>query len=256
MLDSGIKLGFGTFSSNDDCIVFRPDALDYHFKSIENNKFDVVGSPLRNYTPEEVDKQLKTIFNYSELENELLQRYGYAFWQNLFFGKTKDALNTDLRMNVETLPAGQHISFLGKSFQYHIGIDVFVGFSWQLRKMGLRFNYIKQGHTTPHDVYRYIIMEELFNGNYAWTHLGNMSSLTGYLRQGWQEIIPTQSISEEYQRKLAWWEIMMECYPLEKDIPQYVKVQKEVLEKIENKLALNREEINKLKFVYKKLLGI
>ena len=242
---------------NDDCIIFRPYALDYHFSQIEKNKFDAVGSPLRNYTPVEVDKELQTIFSYSELENEFLQRYGYAFWQNLFFGKTSDALKTDLDMDVKTFKQGEFLPQLKTSFATDTGVDVFVSFSWQLRRMGLRFDYIKQGHTTPQDVYRYIIMEEIFSGNYSWVHIGNMSTLTVYLRQGWENRQASQSETEEYQRKFAWWEIMMERYPnIEKDIPSYVKVQKEVLSKIKSNLSLKQQEVDKLKFVYRRLLGI
>ncbi|MCK9371068.1 hypothetical protein M0R04_14245 [Candidatus Dojkabacteria bacterium] len=227
----------------DDGFIYTPGIISEIFKGIENNEYDLAGSPRRSCTDGIWDRA-KELFN---LNYEGVGDKGPNFWPNFFFCKREDLLKTNQNFGSLGIAPGEYYEPLDYTFTEQQAGDTFVDTSLQLRKMGLRIKEIPQHKASPTE------MEDRGNRTGNWIsgkppyiHGGSLSS--GYSWNGF--LLGRQPIVDKHETetRVAWWRIASE-------VEGFDEFKKIYLEGIKNLTAQLDDRLIETKYkIYKELL--
>lgn len=153
----------------DDCLIFKPNALGQHFTNIERGGYDLVGSHRMSAT----DNIIQATINHFRMnENEPF------FWPNLLFTKRENLLKTDQNFNPKHWNPGEYIKEIDWRVDTTPGNDTFVWASIQLLAMNLKYYLVEQNHAQVEDLYFYQHKIRAWeSGKAAWVHIGSLSSV-------------------------------------------------------------------------------
>lgn len=155
-----------------DGIIFKKGVVDYYFKLLESDQYDIIGSPRMSCTPLVAEiAQKRFNLNY-EGEGDK----GPHFWPNFFFVKKSTLLKTDLNfMNKAWFP-GEVLE--GQQVTEECSSDTMGWMSLQLREIvpANRILEVPQYHTAPWDMVDYQNKRGIFDGVAPWIHIGSISS--------------------------------------------------------------------------------
>lgn len=171
----------------DDAVVLKKEVIEGYFKDLEEDRFDVLGSP-RISSSMELAEAAKNKFN---LDYTGLGDKGPAFWPCFFFAKRSILLKTDLHFWPKGWKKGEYIKELDYTVEPE---DVCGDVNWwvsiQLRHLGARIKEIPQYHLPAYDLIEYE------RGHWPWgaldipyIHIGSLSA----------EIKEPKSEIEEYE---------------------------------------------------------
>ncbi len=242
----------------DDCFVTKKHGLVPYFDDIETGYYDIIGTPLRNYTPQSFHDQLKKAFGGKDADWGYypFQHIGYSLWQNMVFGKTQDMLDTGAKFDQLSYGGDSFIDFLGFNTMDSVGLDIFVPEVLKLRMMGKKFGYNDQGFLSRDDLQDYLNQRGVFTGSNAWLHLGTMSNFYGELLrldEIKKDTDPTTKL--ETARRVAWYLLFTSWYPeVEKAIPAWGKQVNDYLKQLYLVLQFDKRDFGKRLQIYSELL--
>jgi len=211
----------------DDCFLLQKGAMAPYFDLIESGYYDIIGSPLRNYTTQSLQDQL--IDQYAGDDKGWgfypFLHAGYSYWQNMVFGKTQDMLDTGAKFEYGGYGPEKKVDYLDEPFTESVSIDIFVPEILMHRKAGKKMGYNDQVHLTRDDLQDYLNRRGGFTGNAPWVHLGGFSNWYGDIIQHViQEKTTNPGIITEYERRVAWYVLFTFWYPqVEKALPKWTK---------------------------------
>lgn len=231
----------------EDAYVYRPGEVDRVFKLIEDDIFDVVGTPMYCYSGV-LNEFMDTLTGGKE---KWLNHLGYAFWQNFFFTSMSTIRQTDMRVNLQTWFKEQYIPFMKTKMPSDVSLDIMASVSFQLRLLKKRIKYVSQTLSLNDDCWYPLDV------NY-WQHVNSLSGIFSFIEKtDWDET-RTDTFKYEMERRVAWWQFALTIFPTE-DIENvkelYIKYGG-TLQKIIAKYHLNLANIDKRFLIIKGLFNI
>lgn len=244
----------------DDFYILTPGNVNRLFQKVENNECDAVVS-LRASCGPELHKKLVEKFSLTGQES-----YEPNFWPCLYFSNKKHLLKTDRWFDSYNFKAGEPVEELDNwvpdTFQSG---DTFVWTTIQLRNKKLRFHFEQQHRLTTDD----LLHPDRAIG-FPWVHFGSTSSINGTLldkegrcicvRNSFKSnlpSIPDDHLREDYERRLALWELCSNLFPIPKEDPAFYfnEVYHESINKLITGCRLRRRSIDKFKTIYARILA-
>lgn len=237
----------------DDCFVFKGDAIDRGFRGLEKDEYDLAGSPRMSCSPEiaEVAAQRWSL-DYSGLGDK-----GPNFWPNCLFVRRSVLEATDLNFSNHCYKAGEYVPHLDYTFNEDVAGDTLVHMSLQIRNLGVRIKEIPQYHGHPDDYANYQESKGLWDGICPWTHSGSSSDVQKHFYEKGIPAVNSEMEKMEIERRYAWWLLAHEMFVHEipeGEVSKYVKDCKQYVQEIIMKLNLSNMRIKTLVEGYKTLL--
>jgi hypothetical protein len=236
----------------DDGFIYTPGIVDNIFKGIEQDEYDLAGSPRKSCSQEIWDRS-KEVYN---LNYEGYGDKGPNFWPNFFFCKREDLLETDQNFGSIGFEPGEWCKELSYTFKEKQAGDTFVWTSMQLRAMGLRIREIPQHKASPYEVRD----RDERTGNWLegrkppYLHAGSLSS--GYSWNGF--ILGRQPVGDEINQmheietRVAFWKL---CSDIE-GFDEFKAMYKDGIEKLILNGKLDEALIRVKYNIYKELMGL
>lgn len=230
----------------DDGFIYTSGVISEIFKGIENNEYDIAGSPRRS-CGQEIWDRAKELFN---LNYEGEGDRGPNLWPNFLFCRRSDLLKTDLNFGSVAFKPGDYYEVLDYTFKEEDAGDTFVNTSLQLRKMGLRIKEIPQHKASPNEIpERANKTGNWIKGKPPYIHAGSLSS--GYSWNGF--LLGRQPIVEknDIETRVAFWRLALD---LVEGFDEFKEIYKEGIEKLT--AQLNEAQINAKYNTYRELLNL
>ena len=205
----------------DDGFIYKKGAVDEQFKKLEDDTYDIIGSPRVS-----IDMNIHK----AQMEKYGLKEEGYDyggnFWPNFFWAKRDIILKTDMHFGGKRWKKGHYLKELDYTVQdEEEGADTQSWVSIQLRELTDKIGIVPQYKAYPH------LDEELrargewtFSPKAKWIHSGSISSgIMMYIRD--QSDVPLGALSsgaikldklttehelQDFAMRIAWWTIALE----------------------------------------------
>lgn len=242
----------------DDCFLLQKHGMVPYFEQIESGYYDIIGSPLRNYTPQSLQDQL--IEQYGGDDKDWgyypFLHAGFSYWQNMVFGKTKDMLDTGAEFDYGGYGPEKKVKYLDKPFADSAGLDIFVPEILMHRKAGKKMGYNNQNHLTRDDLTDYLNFRGGFSGNAPWVHLGGFSNWYGDIIQNVEHEETTDpGMIDEYERRVAWYLLCTYWYPeVGRALPKWKKQVNCYIDHCRMKFGFDKRDLPKRLQIYTELL--
>ncbi|HYD35545.1 MAG TPA: hypothetical protein VD999_05735 [Vitreimonas sp.] len=260
----------------EDAPIFKPGTIDYCFKYIEEQGYEVVGSK-RGSCALEILERAKEVWglDYSGYGDQ-----GCNFWPCFLFTKTQILKDTDRNFDSKQWKAGTYIPELDWTTSTDVHGDTFVNTSLQLRAKKCRIKEIPQYHCYTDDMPDYEKKMGIYDGYAPWVHIGSLSScfngalvddtnraLGRRLVEAPKSDYPLQANTvgekQEWERRLVWLSIAYSGFHsndyLSKETKDILKVFSieygNALEKAVRYLGLNKERMFQRMKIYLELLN-
>jgi hypothetical protein len=240
----------------DDIFIFEPGLIGNAFKILKENRADVVGST-RCCVSDDVRDATVRKFNLTQDVNFRPFRLDRSpfFWPGPVFGKRETFLATDQHFDPKGWAPGEYIKELDLTLPDGARGDTFVWTSIQLRAMGCRFSYFHHPHAHPKD--RRFEHPAIPIPDYPWIHYGSLStgimgllkdsegvSLGGKMQGRISGHIPKRrSYAVELTRRLAFFDILVDYYPLPSPVSYYNSVYKQAIRDAVAHFEIPQQEI-------------
>lgn len=178
-----------------DGIIFKPGFVDRYFSLLEQDKYDVIGSPRMSCASQLAEAaRVRWDLDYAGEGDK-----GPSFWPNFFFVKKSLLLETDMHFEAKGWKPGDKISILNHEVQTEpVAGDTFVWMSFQIRNLipKHRILEIPQYHASPFDLQHKAEGKGLWDGLCDRVHIGSM---TGDIT------VPNSEIEQlEAERRTMW----------------------------------------------------
>ena len=242
----------------DDCFLLQKGAMNHYFDLVETEQYDIVGSPLRNYTPQSLHNQLIDQYAGDDKDWEFypFRHAGYSYWQNMVFGKTRDMWDTGTKFDYGGYGPEKKVGYIDEPFTESVGLDIFVPEILMHRKAGKRMGYNDQVHLTRDDLQDYLNRRGGFTGNAPWVHLGGFSNWYGDIVQHLKQVKTTDGgVIAEYERRVAWYVLFTFWYPqVKKALPEWTKRVNNYIIHCRGAYGFNKRDFQKRLQIYGELV--
>lgn len=187
----------------EDCVIFKPGVVDGYFKELENDQYDILGSPRGSASEELYNAEVEAF----GMIPSALPDQGPNLWPNMLFTRKHCLLQTDMDFGSKAWYPGQFENRLDHTFKERADGDTWVWATIQLRFLDYRIKSIPQHHYCPDELED----KDTNNHNYepstqpfSYIHFGSLSSgWNGYLSEGYDgKQLP--SLKEMENRLSAW----------------------------------------------------
>lgn len=238
----------------DDGFIYNRGVVERCFRKIEEEGYDVVGSP-RFSCSFEWSRLMKTKLGLTYKDQG---DTGPNFWPNFFFCRRSDLLKTDLEFAPVNFPQGTYVPLLDYTAQEEglVG-DTFVWVSIQLRMMGLSVFEVPQYKASPLEHGEYMRKEGKWNDKiYGWIHGGSLSVFWSSMRIGkYMPDPPNEFCLQEYETRVAFWTIAVNLIQDDR-IESTIKQCKDALEATIEHYKMDRTRLHKKILIYQSLLQL
>ncbi len=260
----------------DDGFIFRSGWVDRFFNYLENDIYDLIGSPRGSCSQEIWDaSKAKYSLDYSGMGD-----VGPNFWPCYLFTRKRLLTDTDRNFGAKHWPAGTRIEELDYTVKEDgcYG-DTFVNTSVQLRNRlsKNRIFTIPQYHGSPDDLEHFSKNYNLWDRVAYWTHVGSLSSGThGILIDDQGRSLARRTIDppkdtaripatcntlqehNEWERRVQWWLTFLEYFKEQQPkVPQavydFAVEYEKAISRIITQLQLNKDHIVKRQQIYKQI---
>ncbi len=231
----------------DDAYVRTPGSVRAAFDRIETGQTDVIGSPRYQDTlSNKIEGSWGPLTqDFSEIERVL--------WPTFLFARASDLLATNRRFGYDTWNIGDTVAGLDLEVtpelcRYvgtgdYLGLDVFYGTTYQLRKAGLRIEHVNRVRVLNVDA-----TEQWVKNDPPWVHVTEISTFLGAVMPLLPntEAIPIDDVPDikpgggRWTRCIAWWERMGR---LETDIPGYTEQRQGWIDRFGALADVDRSEV-------------
>ena len=247
----------------DDGFIFGEGAVDEQFRRVENDGFDLIGSP-RDSIHVPIREREEEIWGKIRLGYDP----GPNFWPNFLFATPELLKKTDMHFESKHWYKGHYIKELDMTLEEDSGADTFSWAAIQLRTITDKIGYCPQYKAYPHDPLLRSQKEWTFSGNAKWIHAGSFSSgIRYFLRdennvtldgQPLQPLTPPadEGARNDFECRMAWWEMLSEATACETDaIADFRSEYAAAIKRLIDYMDLHRNEIDYRKKMYLELMG-
>lgn len=237
----------------DDGFIFTPGYVAQYFSMLEDNQYDLIGSPRGSCSQELLDKaKEKWGLDYSGIGDN-----GCNFWPNFFFCKREYLKDVD-NFGARHWKVGDKVRGLGFADTECVG-DTLVEASLQLRGMipKDRILEVPQYHGNTDDEKDWTANTNIWDGECMWLHVGSLSS--GYLSllnpENELPIRAFQTDQEklELERRIVFWSMAMDNFTSTK-LDDKRQTYALMLDKIMAFYELSPSRVDKRKEMYRRVM--
>lgn len=227
----------------DDIFIFEPGLISNAFKVLKEDRADIIASTRCCMSDNVRDATVKKFNLKKDPDAKKFQLFKNPFfWPGPIFGKRETFLATDQHFGPKAWSPGESIKELDLVLPSGARGDTFTWTSIQLRAMGCRVVYFYHYHSHPNDR-RYASPNRPIP-NYPWVHYGSLSTgIMGLLKDS-KSIALGQNIQNkvsdhigkyynkngELTRRLVFFDILVDYYPLPAPVDYYNVVYKQAVQ--------------------------
>jgi len=235
----------------DDGFIFKSGYIDYYFSLLENDTYDLIGSPRASCSSIIAEESSK---KYYLIDEEWMQP---NWWPCFFFAKKKIFDLTDNNFSERGWAAGDILPIFNVVLDEVCASDTMVWMSMQLRNLNLKIGRCPQFHGNPSDSDDYTTKTGLFNGSAFWMHAGSLSSgLNGFIsNKPLPNYCNTYSEKIELERRIAFWSLGLDIYMggTNRIIDEFALEYSNLLDRLIDGYGLSRERLDASKRMYSEL---